>query len=221
MECSGLLPAASRAESAPKKLPDTDAIFDHRALVIQEAAMADTMVRLSMDARATVKVGPFARGGTRRVPPVAADHDFHPEAPVTPVGLFLPALDALVLYGITCKVTSDGLVDGLGRWWDVVPDRFAHITPLVINLDHGPANHRRRPQCRRRIVDCAHDSGLTVRLADSPPSHSKYNPSERCWGILENHWNGALLDSIEAVIRFATTMTWQGRGPRVALVTTT
>ena len=49
----------------------------------------------------------------------------------------------------------------------------------------------------------------------------KDNPIERCWGILENHWNGALLDSIEAVIRLATTMTWQGRCPSVELVTTT
>ena len=72
----------------------------------------------------------------------------------------------------------------------------------------------------RRIVDFAHDSGLTVRLAYYPPYHSKYNPIERCWGILENHWNGALLDSIEAVLRFATTMTWKGRYPIVELVTT-
>jgi transposase len=30
---------------------------------------------------------------------------------------------------------------------------------------------------------------------DDPPDHSKYNPIERCWGILENHWNGTLLAS--------------------------
>jgi hypothetical protein len=46
-----------------------------------------------MDAKATVKVGPFARGGKSRVPTVAADHDFHPEATVTLVGIFLPTLD--------------------------------------------------------------------------------------------------------------------------------
>jgi len=93
-----------------------------------------------MDAKATVKVGPFARGGKSRVPTVAADHDFHPEATVTPVGIFLPTLDELFLYGITSKVTSDCLVDCLGRWWEVVHDRFAHITTLVINLDNGPEN---------------------------------------------------------------------------------
>jgi hypothetical protein len=72
-----------------------------------------------------------------------------------------------------------------------------------------------------RLVDFAHHSGLTVRLASYPPYQSKYNPIERCWGILENHGNGALLDSIEAVLRCATTMTWKGQGPVVELVTTT
>jgi hypothetical protein len=174
-----------------------------------------------MDAKATVKVGPFARGGKSRVLTVAADHDFHPEATVTPVGIFLPGLDELFLYGITSKVTSDCLVDCLERWWEGEHSRFAHLTTLVLNLDNGPENHSRRTQFMRRIVHFAHRTGLTVRLAYYPPYHSKYNPIERCWGILENHWNGALLDSIEAVIRFATTMTWKGKEPVVELVTTT
>jgi hypothetical protein len=49
---------------------------------------------------------------------------------------------------------------------------------------------------------------------------SSGRPIERCWGILENHWNGALLDSIETVLQFATTMTWKGKYPVVELVTT-
>jgi len=31
-----------------------------------------------MDAKATVNIGPFARGGKSRVLTKAADHDFHP-----------------------------------------------------------------------------------------------------------------------------------------------
>jgi hypothetical protein len=60
-----------------------------------------------------------------------------------------------------------------------------------------------------------------VRLAYYPPYHSKYNPIERCWGILENHWNGSLLDTIDSVIQFARTMTWNGKHPIVSLVTAT
>jgi len=174
-----------------------------------------------MDAKATVKVGPFARGGKNRIPTVAVDHDFQPAATVTPVGIFLPTLDELFVYGITSKVTSDCLVDCLLRWWEHVRDRFAHITTLVINLDNGPENHSHRTQFMQRMVDFVQQSGITVRLAYYPPYHSKYNAIERCWGILENHWNGALLDSIDAVIQFARTMSWNGKHPIVDLVTTT
>ena len=185
------------------------------------ADTADGVLRISMDAKATVKVGPFARGGQARVYVAAADHHFHPVATVTPVGIFLPTLEELFIYGVTSKVTSDCLVDRLAQWWESVRERFAAMTPLVINLDNGPENHSRRTQFMRRIVDFVQQYQVTVRLAYYPPYHSKYNPIERCWGILENHWNGSLLDSIDAVLQCAATMSWKGMHPVVTLVTTT
>jgi hypothetical protein len=187
----------------------------------QAADAADEVLRLSMDAKASVKVGPFARGGTSRVAVHAADHDFQPAAMVTPVGIFLPALDELFLYGVTSKVTSDCLVDCLAHWWEASRERFAHITTLVLNLDNGPENHSRRTQFMHRLVAFVRQYQVSVRLAYYPPYHSKYNPVERCWGILETHWNGALLDSVDAVLQFASTMTWKGEHPVVEQVTTT
>jgi transposase len=137
------------------------------------------------------------------------------------VGIFLPAYDELFIYGVISKVTSDCLVDRLAEWWESVRGRFVQISTLVINLDNGPENHSRRTQFMRRIVDFAQQYGLRVRLAYYPPYHSKYNAIERCWGILENHWNGSLLDTVDAVIQFARTMTWKGNHPIVELVTTT
>jgi hypothetical protein len=173
-----------------------------------------------MDAKATVKVGPFARGGKSRLPTQAADHDFEPLAKVTPVGIFLPAYDELFIFGVTSKVTSDCLIDRLSEWWEMLRSRFGHITTLVINLDNGPENHSRRTQFLHRIVDFAQRYGLRVRLAYYPPYHSKYNPIERCWGILENHSPGSLLDTLDTVIQFARTMSWKGKHPIVTLVTT-
>jgi hypothetical protein len=187
----------------------------------EEADADEQTLRLSIDAKATVNVGPFARGGKSRVPTKAADHDFQPIATITPVGIFLPAFDELFLYGVTSKMTSDCLVDCLVAWWETVKKRFSHIKTLLINLDNGPENHSRRTQFMQRLwefVQCYH---ISVRLTYYPPYHSKYNPIERCWGILEQHWNGALLDSVEAVIQYATTMTWKGKHPTVELVTTT
>ncbi len=179
----------------------------------------DSSLRLSMDAKAMVKVGPFARGGKNRVLTKAADHDFEAQASVTPVGIFLPALDEFFLYGVTSKVTSDCLVDRLTQWWESVKERFSQVKTLVINLDNGPENHSHRTQFMQRLLEFVQEYQITIRLAYYPPYHSKYNTVERCWGILEPHWNGALLDSVDAVIRFAQTMTWKGKHPMVELVT--
>jgi transposase len=184
------------------------------------ADAAPSVLRISIDAKATVKIGPFARGGKSRAQTKACDHDFKPDATLTPVGIFLPGSDELFIYGVTSKVTSDCLVDRLVQWWEAVRDRFAHITTLVINLDNGPENHSRRTQFMRRIVEFVQQYGITVRLVYYPPYHSKYNSIERCWGILENHWNGAILDSVATVLNFTASMTWNGIHPVVDVVAT-
>src|SRR3954467_10771738 len=53
------------------------------------------------------------------------------------------------------------------------------------------------------------------------PAHSKYNPIEHCWGVLESHWNGTLLNSVATVVEWARTMTWRGVDPIAKLIETT
>jgi hypothetical protein len=141
---------------------------------IKQAADATAdVLRISMDAKATVKVGPCARGGKSRALVAAADHDFQPAATLTPVGIFLPTFDALFVYGVTSKVTSDCLVDRLTQWWETVRARFPPITTLVLKVDNGPENHSRRTQCMQRMVECVQQYQVPVRLAYYPPYHSK------------------------------------------------
>ncbi|MCP3966117.1 MAG: hypothetical protein GY718_07150 [Lentisphaerae bacterium] len=40
---------------------------------------------------------------------------------------------------------------------------------------------------------------------------------ERCWGILEKHWNGAKLVDTETMLEWAKSMTWKGINPFVTL----
>src|SRR5215212_2027838 len=204
-----------------KKIKQTDAIFDRLKQVNPQADSADEMLRISIDAKATVVIGPFSRRGKGRTKTEAADHDFKPEATLTPFGIFLPQYDDLWFYMARSKVTSDFIVDRLEQWWQEVRLRFLSVKTLVINLDNGPENHSRRTQFLKRVVEFARKYGLKVQLAYYPPYHSKYNPIERCWGILEMHWNGSLLDSIEAVVGFARSMTWKGKHPVVRVVETT
>ena len=68
------------------------------------------------------------------------------------------------------------------------------------------------------MTEFADKTGLQIHLVYYPPYHSKYNPIERCWGRLEEHWNGELLDSVDKAINWAGTMTWKGIKPVVHLL---
>jgi hypothetical protein len=200
---------------ALKKIPETDAIFEQLARVNTEADADDSVLRLSMDAKASVGIGNYSRGGKTRLVVKAMDHDFHPEAKLTPFGILLPQYGEVYLYFTDTKLTSDFMMDCLVDCWTTLQQRFPQVTRLVLNLDNGPENHSRRTQFMKRITDLVDDFQLTVDLAYYPPYHSKYNPIERVWGVLENHWNGSLMDTCQTVINFARTMTFRGLHPVV------
>lgn len=183
--------------------------------VREAAAEQDNVLRMSADAKATVKVGPFSRRGKTRTGTKACDHDFQPDTTLTPFGILLPDEDRFFMAIHTSKVTADAMVDTLEAWWSDHRHEYKGIDTLLLHLDNGPENHSRRTQFMRRLVDFSHATRLTIQLAYYPPYHSKYNPVERCWGILENSWNGDLLDTEEAVVRHAENMTWKGQHPGV------
>jgi hypothetical protein len=135
------------------------------------------------------------------------------------VGILLPSTNELFVYGVTSKVTSDCLIDRLEQWWEQVRVRFASIRRLVVNLDNGPESQSRRTQFIFRLVAFADKTGLIIELAYYPPYHSKYNQIERCWGILEKHWNGSLLDGLQVALDFIESMTWRGVHPVVTAAT--
>jgi Rhodopirellula transposase DDE domain len=176
-------------------------------------------VRASYDAKATVKIGPFSRGGYSRTGTAAADHDFKATGNLTPAGIFVPGENELDLYFTESKVTSDFIADVIEDWWGRNRERFAGKRKLVLDLDNGPENQSRRSQFLLRMILLAQKEQITIHLAYYPPYHSKYNPIERCWGILENYWRGQLLQSEEAVLGYAAKMTYNGKHPRVEKTT--
>jgi hypothetical protein len=201
-----------------KQIPETEAIFKEVNRINQQADDDSTTLRISIDAKVGIKIGEFDRGGKTRAKTVAYDHDFSTSPAITPYGIFLPEGNELFLFFVQSKLTADCIVDILSQWWMSVKDRFAHIRKLVINQDNGPENNSRRTQFMYRILEFAHKFQLTIQLAYYPPYHSKYNPVERAFGWLEQHWRGSLLDSVDTVVRFASTLTFKGKHPVVNLV---
>jgi hypothetical protein len=199
-------------------LPQTDAIFARLSQENGEADASEDTLRLSLDAKASVKIGLFSRGGRTWARVEALDHDFKADARLTPFGILLPRYGELFLYFAQSALTSDFIVDMVQMWWQGVRGRFPRVKALLINQDNGPENSSRRTQYVKRLLGFAREHEVKVRLACYPPYHSKYNPIERCWGALEQHWNGAMLDSIPTALRFAQTMTWKGKHPLVELI---
>ncbi|MFN8486096.1 MAG: transposase [Caldilineaceae bacterium] len=209
---------AQSRKVAPKKTAETDAIFGQLERLRQHYQADPTVLRLSLDAKATVLIGDYSRGGKSRLLVKAADHDFQPTAKLTPYGILLPDHNRAFLYFTSGPVTSDFIVDCLLDCWSQIAPDFPAVQTLVLLQDNGPENHSRRTQFMQRITQLADQLQLTVHLLYYPPYHSKYNPIERVWGGLEQHWNGALLDSATAVLNFAKTMTWHKLHPVVTLV---
>lgn len=200
-----------------KKIPETDAIFEQLHKINSEADETEGIVRISMDAKADIKIGPFSRCGYNRGGIKGSDHDFNPDDVLKLFGIHLPDYDEQFLFFSKSKVTPDFMIDCLESIWPEIEQK-CNLHTIVINSDNGPECNSHRTQYIKRIVDLAVDKDIKVDLAYYPPYHSKYNPVERVWGILENHWNGEILDSVDKVLGFAGTMTWNGNNPVVKMV---
>jgi hypothetical protein len=63
-------------------VPETDAIFAHLKAYSERPAQASVQ-RISLDCKATVKLGEYSRGGDTRGDNQALDHDMgHPVSPI-------------------------------------------------------------------------------------------------------------------------------------------
>jgi transposase len=200
-----------------KKIPQTDAIFGN-VKEKDEANKALGAKRISVDCKATVKLGDLSRGGMTQGDHRACDHDMQCTGKHTPCGILdEDAGQVHIEFGSSAK-TSDFIVDSLQAWWKVLPVEKQQAIPLIqIKMDNGPESSGVRTQFLQRIVAWADQITKPIHLLYFPPYHSKYNPIERCWGILEQHWNGAKLVDIETMLAWAGSMTWKGLHPIVQL----
>jgi len=203
-----------------KRVRETDAIFENVHRENQASDEREDSLRISIDSKAKLNVGDFSRRGKSRGKKAtkAWDHDMQAKKKLIPFGI-LEVLGGLltVIFG-TSRETSDFIADCLQQWWEANRDRFVDIRQLVIDLDNGPQNSSFRTQFMKRMVEFADRNSLEIVLVYYPPYHSKYNPIERCWGILEEHWNGTLLNTVDTVLEWARTMTWKGIYPVIELL---
>ncbi len=168
-------------------------------------------IRISVDTKATINMGPYSRGGcSRGLQAVkAADHDMMQKDKLVPGGILETESGKSFLFFTPSNKTSDFLVDGIELWWKSNKECLSTFNQIAVNLDNGPECSGHRSQFLQRMVEFVDREKLTVRLIYYPPYHSKYNGIERYWGGLERSWNGYLLDSVETVLKRAGNFVWR------------
>jgi Rhodopirellula transposase DDE domain len=174
--------------------------------------------RWSSDCKATVKIGPFSRGGVTRGDNQADDHDLGCKEKYIPCGIVdEDSAELTITFGRSYK-TSDFIVDTMAAKWYAMDEHEKAQTSLIqIKMDNGPESSGRRTQFLSRMVQLVDMINKPIQLLYYPPYHSKYNPIERCWGILELKWNGTQLTDAETMLEWAKRMTWKGLHPVVEL----
>jgi hypothetical protein len=174
--------------------------------------------RWSIDGKATVKIGEFSRGGLTRGDNRANDHDMGCKEKYVPCGIVDEESGELhIIFGSSYK-TSDFIVDTIEAKGNAMDEQEQADTSFIqIKMDNGPESSGRRTQFLSRMVQFADIINKPIQLLYYPPYHSKYNPIERCWGLLELKWNGAKLIDTETMLEWAKRMTWKGMHPVVAL----
>jgi RNAse (barnase) inhibitor barstar len=173
---------------------------------------------LSIDCKARVLIGEYSRGGKTRGNNQAQDHDLGCTEKYIPFGLVDEDSGQLYInFGFSFK-TSDFIVDNLKTYWDSLSEQEQNKTEkLQFKVDNGPESSGVRRQFLKRIIALADEIKKPIQLLYYPPYHSKYNPIERCWGVLEQHWNGTKLIDLETMLLWSHTMTWKGLHPIVNL----
>jgi len=205
-----------------KKIKETDAIFENLHKKDKQTQNAvDKVARLSIDCKATVKTGELSRGGKTRGNNKALDHDFASEGNYTPCGIIDEDTGELYINMGSSYKTSDFIIDTLIMWWNCLSlSAQKSIDKIQLKMDNGPESSGSRTQFLKRIIEFSDAIGKPIQLLYYPPYHSKYNPIERCWGVLECHWNGTLLSNVDTMIAWAKTMLWKGVHPIVQLSNT-
>lgn len=164
--------AAGRKIPSPKKTAWTDLIFANVKRENQRADADAESLRISVDTKAVINLGPYSRGGLSRGlrPVAAADHDMMTKQKLVPGGILEVQTGRPFLFFTESAKTSDFMADGIELWWRESQSRLAGTKRLVVNLDNGPECSGRRSQFLRRMVDFSTREKLEVRLIYYPPS---------------------------------------------------
>ncbi len=189
------------------KIPQTDSIFEN---VFDELEAVkdtdDTVAAISIDDKATKKIGDISDNGKTWIYTKTLDHDTTFSHSVKPFGILdLKTNETFVTctpYNSTAYFKADCI--------DNYIKQKGNLKKLVIFLDNGPENSGRRTAWLKALVNLAKKHNIVIKLVYYPPYHSKYNKIERYWARLQLFWRNIIIDTLDKLIECVNKVTWKG-----------
>ena len=193
------------------KIPETDAIFENVNDCLESLdSNNDEVAAISVDDKATKKIGKFSDNGMSWINTKALDHDTIFKYAIKPFGILdLKTNDVFV----TCtpySSTAEFKIDCIERYI-LEKNKKCKLKKLVIFLDNGPENSSRRRLWLKQLKTLSIKYNIVIQLVYYPPYCSKYNKIERVWARIQIEWRRITIDSLEILLDSLDKITWIDR----------
>ena len=192
------------------KIPETDAIFenvnDHlEAIDINNKEIA----AISIDDKATKKIGNFSDNGYSWINIKALDHDTIFEYSIKPFGILDLKTNETFVTCTPYNSTAEFKVNCIEEYI-IEKNKDCKLKKIILFLDNGPENSSRRKLWLKSLVKLSKKYNLVIQLVYYPPYHSKYNKIERVWARIQMQWRQITINSSDLLINSLNKITWKG-----------
>ena len=192
------------------KVPETDDIFENVYENLETITINnDNIAAISIDDKATKKIGMMSDNGMTLEKIEALDHDTMFKYSVKPFGILDLKTNETFVTCTTNNSTAEFKVDCIEQYLINKLKKF-QLKKLIIFLDNGPENSSRRSLWLKKLTDLAVKYNIVIQLVYYPPYCSKYNKIERVWATVQMKWRRILIDSLELLINCLNEIKWNG-----------
>lgn len=193
------------------KIPETDAIFENVNDCLEAIDINnDEIATISIDDKATKKIGKFSDNGMTWINTKALDHDTIFKHAIKPFGILdLKTNEVFVTCTPYCS-TAEFKVDCIENYI-IQKKKKCKLRKLVIFLDNGPENSSRRRLWLKQLKNLSIKYNIVIQSVYYPPYCSKYNKIERVWARVQIEWRRITMDSLEILLDSLNKITWINR----------
>ena len=191
------------------KVPETDEIFENVNDCLESLDLNnDEVAALSIDDKATKKIGKFSDNGMTWIDTKALDHDTIFKYAIKPFGILDLKTNETFVTCTPYSSTAEFKVNCIEKYI-IRKNKNKKLKKLILFLDNGPENSSRRRLWLKQLTNLSIKYNLIIQLVYYPPYCSKYNKIERVWARVQKEWRRITIETLDILIDCLNKITWK------------